>query len=348
MEILPRLLPSFSRVTTAISTTPAENGNGFALLWAIMKLSAPGFDPTLQVSAPVWEDFFDILDFCHAYLLYICLQAKLGLFHDDCKKSCTFLWTIQHTEYVDIITILQTHVKTYMDSMYEYDDGYLPFHLCLVGLAQRINNNCQSRVRDILPRACCIQGYGNTPNLLQHPSCFIQGYSLQVYRTNFQDCDHDQRGFTDRFDGGCSRDAWGCTCSDGRAKNPGRRRELTGRGCYARPDHNRCIYDKDLQFNACKWVGHAAHTYDMLAQALFLMKYMKHLLNDATKEKVELAWLDRWCSQLGKPSCMPWTVMRANLDSMDMMVNNLDNQLCCDYWPNGDKPFEELDLNGSK
>jgi hypothetical protein len=32
MEIIPCLLPSFSCVTTAISTTQAENGNGYALL----------------------------------------------------------------------------------------------------------------------------------------------------------------------------------------------------------------------------------------------------------------------------------------------------------------------------
>jgi hypothetical protein len=41
MEILPCLLPSFSLVTMAISTTRAENGNGFALLWEIMELSIP-------------------------------------------------------------------------------------------------------------------------------------------------------------------------------------------------------------------------------------------------------------------------------------------------------------------
>jgi hypothetical protein len=32
----------------------------------------------------------------------------------------------------------------------------------------------------------------------------------------------------------------------------------------------------------------------MLAQALFLEKYMKPLLKDATKERVEMAWLDCW------------------------------------------------------
>jgi hypothetical protein len=50
MEVLPCLLPcSISRVTTAVSTTCAENGNGFALLWDFLALSVPGFDLTLQI-----------------------------------------------------------------------------------------------------------------------------------------------------------------------------------------------------------------------------------------------------------------------------------------------------------
>jgi hypothetical protein len=78
MEVLPRLLPcSISRVSTAVLITRAENGNGFALQWEILDLSVPGFDLTLQILAPICLDFLDILDFCHAFLLYFHLQAKL-------------------------------------------------------------------------------------------------------------------------------------------------------------------------------------------------------------------------------------------------------------------------------
>jgi hypothetical protein len=87
---------------------------------------------------------------------------------------------------------------------------------------------------------------------------------------------------------------------------------------------------------------------DMLAQALFLTKYMKHLLNDTTREKIEKTWLDRWRAQLGKPSHTPRTVMWAYLDSMDMMVEDLDTQMCWDCWPEDDNPFGELDIPDSK
>ncbi len=208
MEVLPRLLPcSISRVTTAVSTTLAENGNEFALLWDILALSVPGFDPTLQILAPIWEDFLDILNFCHAFLLYFRLQAKLGLFHDDCKKSCTFLWPIQHTEYLDVVTILQTHVEIYMDSMSEYDNGYLPSHLCLVGLAERIDKNWQSCICDVLPCMRCMQGFGASYDTNPLLSYYVQGYAPQVFHTGISGRGHNPRGFQARFDGDRDRDS---------------------------------------------------------------------------------------------------------------------------------------------
>jgi hypothetical protein len=83
---------------------------------------------------------------------------------------------------------------------------------------------------------------------------------------------------------------------------------------------------------------------DMLAQALYYEKYMKHSLNNATKERVDTAWLDCWRSLLRKPSRTPRTVMRIYLDKMDMRVEDLDGQLCWDCLPEGDEPFEELNL----
>ncbi len=40
--------------------------------------------------------------------------------------------------------------------------------------------------------------------------------------------------------------------------------------------------------------------------------------------------------------------MRAYLDTMDMMVEDLDGQLCWDCWPDDDEPFAELDLQADE
>ena len=302
-----------------------------------MALSVPGFDPTLHMSAPVWEDFLDILDFAHAHILYFHLQAKVGLYYDSRKKSCTFLRAIQHTEYVDVVTLLQTSVETFWE---QFDDGYLPTHLCLMGLAQRIDRNRRSHVREVLP--CVRRIQGSSPDTPYHDDL-----RPQIYRTDFGGHGRDYRGFNDHPGSNCGRDARGSDRGIGRSHFPDRGRDPTPRGRYARPDHNCPIYDKDLQCEACKRVGHAAATCDLLAQALFITKYMKYTLDDKAKAPLEAAWLDCWSSKLGTPSRSPCTVMRAYLDKVDITLNDLDAQMCWDCWPPDDTLFAEVELDST-
>ena len=201
-----------------------------------MALAVPGFDPTLHVSAPVWEDFLDILDFAHAHLLYFRLQAKVGLYYDSRRKSCTFLRAIQHTEYVDVVTLLQTSVETCRDP---FDDGYLPAHLCLMGLALRIDNNRRSHVREVLPRVRRIQGSSAEP-------FYDDDHRPQIYRTDSGVRRGDTRDFGSRHGGGYrgrddrgadggsrGRDDRGSDRGFGRSRYPDRERTAPPRGRYA-------------------------------------------------------------------------------------------------------------------
>ena len=108
-------------------------------------------------------------------------------------------------------------------------------------------------------------------------------------------------------------------------------------------DHNRRVYDKDVQCEARKQVCHSAATCDVLAQALFLTKYMKYTLDDKAKANLEAAWLDRWSSKLGAPSHSPGMVMQAYLDDMDLTLDDLNAQMCWECWPSNDTPFEEVE-----
>jgi hypothetical protein len=90
-----------------------------------MALGVPGFDRTLHVASPVWDDYLDIFDFCHALILYLCLQAKQGLYYDERTRSTTFHCAVQQTKYVEVVTTLQTNI----DSFQDFDPGYLPPHL---------------------------------------------------------------------------------------------------------------------------------------------------------------------------------------------------------------------------
>ena len=70
MELLPRLLPrSDTQISSLINMVCMESGHGYDLLWRVMALSVPGFDPIRQVKIPAWEDD-DIFDYALSFLLY--------------------------------------------------------------------------------------------------------------------------------------------------------------------------------------------------------------------------------------------------------------------------------------
>ena len=129
MELLLRLLPrTDTQVTSLINMVHMESENGYDLLWRIMALLVPGFDPTLQVKISAWNDK-DIFDYALSFLLYFRLQAKKGVVQDDCTQSIAFLQAILEPTYADTITMLTTCITNYGGA--GLDDGYLPANICL-------------------------------------------------------------------------------------------------------------------------------------------------------------------------------------------------------------------------
>jgi hypothetical protein len=99
----------------------------------------------------------------------------------------------------------------------------------------------------------------------------IQGSTPAVFQT-----DVDSRGRDIRCQGiGDNRYSGN---SPGGPRDAYRPRDL--RGHYVRPDHNRRKFDPSIICDACKPRGHPASQCDLLAQAIFLTKYMKHSLTD--------------------------------------------------------------------
>jgi hypothetical protein len=183
MEVLPRLLPtSDSQVTSLVTVVQAESNNGSDLLWRVLELAVPGFDPSLQLSAPVWFGN-DIFDCGLSYVLYFRLQAKKGLVHDERTKSLTFLQAVREPAYVDVISTLQAHIETYLSKL---DFGYLPPNLCLMGLAAQMNKNARARVCEVLPRVARRLAWDQDG---WHPSPpEIQGFSLSGKNSLHLEC----------------------------------------------------------------------------------------------------------------------------------------------------------------
>jgi hypothetical protein len=160
-------------------------------------------------------------------------MSKKVLVHDDRTKSITFLQAIQEPAYVNVITTLHAHIDTFQSE----DFGYLPPHLCMMGLATQMHKNARARVQDMFSTAQHAHG-------IQDP--LIQGFiPPQVYRLDNNKSYNtattsDLSAMTLSRSGGHegSRPLLNTqhVSIQGRAHEPCN--AVAGRGRYVRPDHN--------------------------------------------------------------------------------------------------------------
>ncbi len=229
-------------------------GNGYNYLWRVLELTISGFDPTVPIQAPLWSEVKDIFQFAQDYLLFFCLQDKLNFHYDDRTWSGLFLRAVQYSQFADTVTLLQSHVNLYWQ---EFEDGYLPPNLCLHGLANSIHQNALARLRDIAtPWARHVEGDITHVQGLPLINCFARE-------------ERHRGGFGKQSSSVGSRDR-DRTLRDPDSRSP------RGPGRLACPNCNRRPYLPDVQCAACRWVGHIAKHYDMLATAICLERYMKH------------------------------------------------------------------------
>ncbi len=96
------------------------------------------------------------------------------------------------------------------------------------------------------------------------------------------------------------------------------------------------MYQPDKICNACQCTGHVAADCNVLAIALFIKKYKRHISNDM-KDWLEAEWLKHWKDSLGNPTKKPCRIMKAYLDLMDISMDYLDENMCWDCWPDEDR-----------
>jgi hypothetical protein len=200
VEMLPHLLPPHNtEVQVAISAVRGESKNGYNLLWRVLELAVPGFDPTVPIDQPRWSRETDILAFSREHELYFRLLTKKHVFINIRTRTNMFLWAIVSSEYADVITTMQSHVDVFR---HEDDDGFLPTHLRLRGIANMLHQNAKARVRDVgLPRIHSMVGDNGHRDWPRNtcPSFHIQGSNPQAFWFE-RDNSYSGRTF-DRVDG---------------------------------------------------------------------------------------------------------------------------------------------------
>ncbi len=346
MEILPRLLPATtSDVRSAIASVGFESNNGYEFFWRILELMVPGFDPMVPILPPTWHRDSDVFDFCHAYLLYFRLQAKKNNYFDAPTHTSIFLCAIAFSDYVDIVTLLQAQVNAYHNPD---DDGYLPHHLRLSGIATLINFNAKAHVRDFasphIHRAVSMGDDWDAVNEEELPYCHVQGYSPhdlhleqgrgRADQGHDRDCDcglnkgrHelDQcHGFGLRDRGHSGGQQGTCGLIGGRNGNPPQGHSLC-------PDQRRQPFLHGVICATCKCTGHEATSCNTLAIALFVDCH-KDQLSESKKSSIEEKWIAQWKDKVGQPTLTPRQVMRAYCKELDILAKHLVKAMdweCC-------------------
>ncbi len=103
-------------------------------------------------------------------------------------------------------------------------------------------------------------------------------------------------------------------------------------GRYALPNHNGGNLQPTTVCDTCRRTGNVAGNCNILAIAIFIDKYKQDLPDDM-EDRIEADWITRWRSAVGNLNRKPHQVMTAYLDLLDMTVDELDDQMCWDCWP---------------
>ncbi len=147
MELLIRVLPEHDpEIYATISAVRNSSRNGYDLLWRVLALYVPSFDPTIPIAQPVWSKDSEVLVFSQSHLLYFLLQAKKGIYYTPRDRSNIFLRAVAPSDYADVVTNFQTMV----DAFHHPDDNNdLPDNLRVDGIAMMIHNNAKHCVCDV-------------------------------------------------------------------------------------------------------------------------------------------------------------------------------------------------------
>jgi hypothetical protein len=71
LELLLHLLPTSNiEVQAKLSVVLNTSHNGYDLMWCVLELFVPGFDPTIPITQPQWSCDGNILNFSQKHCLY--------------------------------------------------------------------------------------------------------------------------------------------------------------------------------------------------------------------------------------------------------------------------------------
>ena len=306
------------RVRGMVSGVETEMRNGYKIVWNLLFRYVPGFDPTKTVDKPRWDlHEGNVIQYAAAFDLNFLLSAKHGNTHSQFNKSILFLKGITARNLMKIVEpLIITNEGMQVDDNTSDGGlpiGYLPYHLRIDELAQKIADRCKvepfDRILGGRPRVHNLMFGDNSP----HPPSDLgdEHYAEPL--------DGHMQGYNVP------------TVAQARKPNgqPGHHMPNTTYSRKPDPTHRMHPDLPRVLCDACGKKGHSANTCDFLAMSVFLQRYLKNGI--ATKDTIaaaESSWIDCLKDNGRTPTTMPskvYTMYAANSGlTLDQMEDKMD------------------------
>ncbi len=198
--------------------------------------------------------------------------------------------------------------------------GYLPHHLRVSDLAQKIAERCK-----VEPFDQDLGGHPwiNTFTYYDDPS------------TPANNLDKDTSCYPEPLDGHMQgylvpmiAQAWRPN------RQPDRRMPNTTYSCRLDPTRRMRPNQPCVIFKACGKKGHCANMCNFPAMSVFLQRYLKNGI--ATKDTIvdaEHCWIERWKDCGGSPTTTPSKVYKAFTDQSGLTLEQMENKMDWLCWP---------------
>ena len=328
--VLEYLLPTTNSIIStnldALANGPSS-ANGYELLWILLKEFIPMFDRSRPAIFPTWTDSEDIFQFARMLLMYCTLSQHRGPPYSEAMKSRMFLSNVRG-RYTTLAAQYSAMVGTYCpgrDGVVRCSDP-LPHHLTVMELARTFFDEAGASTSTQTVPLPSIQAFHTTtssppPSLqpttpvssitdesrqmcLQHPSpapmttrpTHIQGYVANAV-----------------------------------TRSQSNRRNRTAPDPTSREKRPPLYPRHEAPCEACGKYGHPATRCDMLAMAVWLLRYFKDKSNADAMAAAETRWVDRNKKFLPRDDRTPRTILANYCAEMEFTTDKVEDELDWDF-----------------
>jgi hypothetical protein len=313
-----------SCVEAMVADVKMRTRDGYKVVWNLLYQFVPGFDPTKTVDKPCWDKHSrDVINYAVAFGLYFWLSAKRGENHNQFTRLILFLKGITARNLMKIMEPLLIAIKGTQRNLNNIGGtqiGYLPHHLHVSALAQRIAKCCK-----VKPFDRDLGGHPWVHNL-------TYGDDLSTSADNSDEYASQYAGPLDgHMQGYLVPTVAQAQCLNGL---PGRWMPNTTYSWKPDPTQRMQPDQPCVTCEACGKTGHVVNLCNFLAMSVFLQQHLKNgIATKATIADAEHCWIERWKARGGSPTTTPSKVHTAFAEQSGLTFEQMEDEMDWLCWP---------------